>query len=153
MKVSGLKDFDQHISPLSLTFHWTRVFSFLTFSPAPYLNLTFSISLSSLSLSFLSASTQKQSYTYRKSKNIFMGFLNVLHLEIFPRIKLSVLFSDWLVPDRPVYKVSSQPFCIPQYGKVSSACKRMWGSMSDCCKSFSIHVCLSKIEQKWGMCI
>lgn len=32
MKVRGLKDFDQHISPLSLTFQWTRVFSSLAFS-------------------------------------------------------------------------------------------------------------------------
>lgn len=47
MKVLGLKDFDQHISPLSLTFHWTRVFSSLAFSPTHYHNPTFCISVSS----------------------------------------------------------------------------------------------------------
>lgn len=108
MKVLGLKDFDQRISPLSLTFHWTRVFSSRFFSSSLSQSYFLYLSIFSLFPANLQL-LQKHSYTYHISTKICMGFLNVLHLEIFLRIMSSMLFSDRLalVSDRPVYKVSS----------------------------------------------
>lgn len=81
MKVLGLKDFDQHFSSLSLTFHWTCVFSSLTFSLALYLKPAFHISLSS-PLSFLLickhySSTVLYIYNYLYGMSKYFTFRNL----------------------------------------------------------------------------
>lgn len=94
MKVLGLEDFDQHIFPLSLTFHWTRVFSFLTFSAATYLNLTFSFCL--LSLFPANLKTLRNTVIHTVYLQIcFCDFFILLHLEFFPKNNDQCVLIDW----------------------------------------------------------
>lgn len=85
MKVLGLKDFDQHISPLSLTFHWTRVSGCLFL-------YSFISQVHVLSLSFLLTCKHIRK-TVTHPLYLQMHFW-AFHSEIFPSIMISVLFSD-----------------------------------------------------------
>lgn len=72
MKVLGLKAIDQHISPLSLTFHWTRVFSSHFLSKSASQDHFVYLFIFTLSLPTNLRTPQTHSYVYCTStKNLY----------------------------------------------------------------------------------